>query len=357
MTEFQFPWAFLLILLLPIAAWMMLRKDRVAAIKFSSFTDIQSCQRSWKVRLRWLPIAFRILCLLLLIVAIARPRKGINISQVSTEGVAIEVVVDRSGSMAQEMDYFGRKMNRLETVKEVLGKFIKGDKDLLSGRDGDLIGLISFARYADTLCPMVLSHDVLLEFLDSTKIVKQRSEDGTAVGDALALAAARLKKAEEEILKRSEKIKTLGSITSAKDDFKIKSKVIILLTDGINNAGEYDPLAAAKLAKDWDIKIYTIGIGSAAGRTVMGFQLPGRSSLDEALLKQIAQATGGFYGRANNADGLQKVVEKIDELEKTEVKTVRFMRYDEKFANWAMAALIVLGLEIFLRSIIFRVVP
>ncbi|HIJ67150.1 MAG TPA: VWA domain-containing protein, partial [Planctomycetes bacterium] len=298
-------------------------------------------------------------------VALSRPRKGTKISETATEGVAIEVVADRSGSMQAEMEYRGRKLNRLETVKGVLAEFIKGNDKDLSGRSSDLVGLITFARYADTKCPLVHSHDVLLEFLRQTGIVKLRSEDGTAIGDAIALAAARLKKAEEEIERRRAQLNLRGSEDSVEADetgFKIKSKVIILLTDGINNAGQYTPLEAAKLAKDWGIKIYTIGIGSAQAyttiQTMLGsYKVPTQDNIDEGLLKAIAENTGGFYGRAGDAKTLRKIVEKIDSLEKTEVKSVQYTQYAEQFGPWAFAALLLLCGEMLAGCTIFRKIP
>jgi len=300
----------------------------------------------------------------LLIVALARPRKGTVLSEISTEGVAIEVVADRSGSMQTEMDYFGQKLNRFEVVKKVFSDFISGDKKGLTGRGSDLVGLVTFARYADTTCPLVLSHNVLLEFLKKTEIVRLRSEDGTAIGDAIALAAARLKKAEEEIQQRKVRLIQAGEQTSDEQEsgFKIKSKVIILLTDGINNAGQYAPLQAAELAKSWGIKIYTIGIGSAQAYTTIQtplgtYKMPTGQNLDERLLKAIAEKTGGFYGRADNAKTLHQIVEKIDELEKTKVKSIQYTQYAELFSPWTLTALLILVLEMLATCTVFRKIP
>jgi len=362
--ELYSPWILLLLLLLPPLAYIKLRRRKPAAVRFPSLRDIRKCPVSLRQRLRPLLHVLMFVCIALLIVALARPRKGTVLSEISTEGVAIEVVADRSGSMQTEMDYFGQKLDRLEVVKKVLSNFINGDKKGLAGRSNDLIGLVAFARYADTLCPMVLSHNVLLEFLKKTNIVRLRSEDGTAIGDAIALAAARLKKAEEEIQQRKTRLVRAGEKISDQQggSFKIKSKVIILLTDGINNAGEYDPLQAAELAKKWGIKIYSIGIGSARAytkiQTMMGtFQMPTGQNLDEGLLKAIAEKTGGFYGRADNAETLHRIVEKIDKLEKTKVKSIQYAQYAELYSPWALAALVVLVLDILARCIIFRKIP
>jgi Ca-activated chloride channel family protein len=356
------PWALLLLLIIPVLGWLMLRKKRTAAVTFSSLNAVRDCPVSWRVRLRPLLVVARLVCLVLLIIALARPRKGTVLSEISTEGVAIEIVVDHSGSMGTEMDYYGQKLNRLETLKKVLADFIMG-KEGLAGRSGDLLGLVTFARFPDTVCPLVLSHNVLLEFMKNTDIVRLRSEDGTAIGDAIGLAAARLQKAEDEIQQRNKKLNKAGlATTTEKPDFRIKSKAIILLTDGRNNTGQYTPMQAAEMAKKWGIKIYTVGIGSgqafATVQTMMGtFKMPVEQDLDEPLLKAIAEATGGFYGRADDAESLHKIIEKIDQLEKTEVKSVQYTKYAEKFGPWTLAAMIVLLCEMLAGCTIFRKIP
>jgi Ca-activated chloride channel family protein len=358
------PWALILLLILPAMAYLMLRRKSTAAVRFPSLVDMRNCPLSWRIRSRPILTAARLLCVALLIVALARPRKGTVLSEISTEGVAIEAVVDHSGSMQTEMDYYGDKLNRLEVVKRVLSDFIEGNKKDLKGRGSDLIGLISFARYADTICPLVHSHNVLTEFLKKTEIVKIRSEDGTAIGDAIALGAARLQKAEEEIQNRKQKLISSGEKISGDDEsgFKIKSKVMILLTDGINNAGQYDPLEAAELAKKWGVKIYTIGIGSGQAyttiRTPLGtYKMPTTQQLDEGLLQAIAEKTGGFYGRADDASTLLSIVKKIDELEKSKVTSVQYTQFAEHFGPWTLAALLVLVTEMLASCTIFRKIP
>jgi len=358
------PLALLLLLIVPVLGWMMLRKKSTAAVTFSSLNAVRDCPVSWRVRLRPLLVVARLVCLALLIIALARPRKGTVLSEISTEGVAIEIVVDRSGSMGTEMDYYGQKLNRLETLKKVLADFIMG-KEGLAGRSGDLLGLVTFARYPDTVCPLVLSHNVLLEFMKNTDVVRLRSEDGTAIGDAIALAAARLQKAEQEIKQRNTRLGINSSFIAEpneKADFKIKSKAMILLTDGRNNTGQYSPMQAAEMAKKWGIKIYTIGIGSgqafATMHTMMGdFKVPVENDLDESLLKAIAETTGGFYGRADDAESMHKIIEKIDQLEKTEVKSVQYTQYAEKFGPWTLAAMVILLCEILAGCTILRKIP
>jgi Ca-activated chloride channel homolog len=362
--EWYSPWALLLFLTLPFLGYFLLRKKRTAAVKFPSLVDMRNCPVSWRLRLRPVLVVARLLCIALLIMALARPRKGTAISEVSTEGVAIEAVVDHSGSMRAEMDYDGRTLNRLEVVKQVLTDFVQGDQKGLTGRPGDLIGMVVFSRYADTVCPLVLSHNVLTEFLKKTEIVKVQSEDGTAIGDAIALAAARLKKAEEEIRNRNAKL-GFGEGSKATGDtsrFTIKSKAIMLLTDGQNNTGERSPLEAADLAKQWGIKIYTIGIGSAQSfatvQTPLGtFRMPTGDELDERLLKAIADKTGGFYSRAGDGEALRNIVKRINELEKTEVKSVQYTQYAEHFGLWTLPALILLGFEMLAGCTIFRKIP
>ncbi|MBN2588296.1 MAG: VWA domain-containing protein [Sedimentisphaerales bacterium] len=361
--QFYSKWILLLLFLIPAMMYFNFRKKRHAALKFSSLRDMRNCSISLRQRLRPLMIFARYICIALLIVALARPRKGTVLSEISAEGVAMEIVADRSSSMNTEMDYYGQTVSRFDVVKRVLSDFIEGDKKEFTGRDSDLIGLVTFARYADTICPMVLGHNVLVEFLKKTNTVNIRSEDGTAIGDGIALAAARLKKAEEEFQKRKQKLAEEGENVSDEDaGFKIKSKAIILLTDGINNVGDYSPTQAAELAKEWGIKIYTIGIGSAEAYTTVQsmlgtFKMPVGQSLDEGLLKNIAETTGGFYGRADDAKALKQIIEKIDELEKTEVKSIQFTQYSEFFSPWTLTALLILILEMLASCTVFRKIP
>lgn len=360
--DFQAPLVLCLLLVLPALAVWQWRKQRTGAVRFSSISTLKKSPLSWRVRMRPALFLLRLLCIGCVIVALARPRRGTVLSEISSEGIAIEAVVDRSSSMQVEMDYRGEELNRLEVVKRVLSEFIEGDKDEFEGRTGDLVGLITFARYADTTCPLVLSHSVLLAFLKQTELVRQdSSEDGTAIGDAIALAGARLKKAEEEIQRRRA-VLGLADANDLPDSFQIKNKVIILLTDGRNTAGEYAPLKAAELARDWGIKIYTIGIGSDQAfvieKTPLGnFKRPVRSNLDEPLLTRIAETTGGFYRRADSAEALADVVKTINDLEKSEVKTLQYTQYSEQFMPWIWAALGLVLLEILGSCTVFRKIP
>jgi Ca-activated chloride channel family protein len=341
------PWAYWLLLLLPVLIWIRLRKRTSAAVRFSDLGCLASCPVSFRQRLRPLLFLTRLLCVFCLIMALARPRQGTAVERTSTEGVAMMVVVDHSGSMGEPMEYRGQPLNRLETVKQVVADFVKGDGKDYKGRLGDLVGLVVYARYADTLCPLVRGNSIITDFLAQTHLADPRAEeDGTAIGDGIALAAARLQKAEKQIQEDWEKLKAVHP--QEDPDFTIKSKVIILLTDGHNNAGQVHPMGAARLAAEWGIKIYTIGIGSPTRRD------PGP---DERLLKAIAEAGGGFYARAVDADQLRKIYKKIDDLEKTEVKSIEYVSYAEQFGPWAMTALAALGLEIIAGATIFRKSP
>jgi Ca-activated chloride channel family protein len=284
--------------------------------------------------------------LVLLTIGLARPQQGREEVRDVTQGVAIEMVVDRSGSMAQELIYEGKELNRLEVVKQVFKDFVLGNGKDLQGRQNDIIGLVAFARYADTLCPLTLSHGALDRFIESIQIVTRKNEDGTAIGDALALAAARLRTAEETLRK----------------DYRIKSKVAILLTDGQNNAGKRSPLEAARLAKDWGIKVYAIGIGGRESfvtvRTPLGdYKMPGGPGVDEATLKRIADETGGAFWLAESADKLHQIYREIDRLERTEIESIRHIDYDERFLPFVLIAIALLALEQVLISTIFRRVP
>ena len=364
--QFYTPWAFLLLAIaLPLTWVWQRRRGGRAPVRFSSLREAQAVRRSWRVRLRWLPGLARLICIVLLVAALARPREGSTVQRKSTKGVVLEVVVDRSGSMASEMQYEGETLTRLEVVKRVLDEFIRGG-EALEGRANDLVGLITFALYSDTTCPLVHSHDALLGFLKQAKTVPERSpENRTAIGDAIALAAARLKKAEEEITRRNAKLTALASAEGGeaiKPDFEIQSKAIILLTDGQQNAGKYHPLEAAKLAQEWGITIYTIGIGWGQAyqrsQSVFGnFLRPTGMELDERLLTALAERTGGFYGRAGDGEALRRVVEKIDEQEKSEIESLEYSRYEERFGPWALAALGALILEIVLGCTVFRKIP
>jgi len=345
MMHFASPLALLLLLALPALYYSSHYRRRGAALRFSSAELARAAGRSPRQRLEPLVPALRFAALALLIVALARPQQGQERVRDLSKGIAIQMVVDRSGSMAEEMRLGDQAMNRLEVVKRVFEEFVRGNGTTLAGRPNDLIGLITFAGYADTIAPLTLGHDALLHLVREMEIVQLESEDGTAIGDALALAAARLKTAEEAQLRVNAR---LGA------DYEIKSKVIILLTDGENNRGSISPEQAASMAKEWGIKVYIIGIvddpRAASVRTPLGaFTLPGRHSGDDRMLQGIADLTGGIYRRADSAEGLRDIYEEIGALEKSEVVSARYLDYRERFAPLALAGLFLLLAESVLR--------
>ncbi|RMD77476.1 MAG: VWA domain-containing protein [Lentisphaerae bacterium] len=350
--RFETPW--MLLLLIPVI-WIFLRerKKRHPSLLFPSRTLLDGMPVTWRIVLARMLPWLRMLTLTLLVLALARPQLGRGKTFDTTEAVAIEMVLDRSGSMAQQMMYHGKPISRFDVAKEVFRNFVFGDGKKLRGRPADLIGLIAFGTFADTICPLTLAHDVLPHFMKSLHVAKKRSEAGTAIGDAIALACARLRAAE----------KTLSRQQGAIHDTRIKSKVIILLTDGRQTAGKMHPLEAAELAKKWGIRIYTIGIGSRESMvqidTPLGrYTMPAPASdMDEETLKAIARKTGGRYFEAVDGSALEKAYQTIDSLEKTDVKAIRFLEYEERMAWVTWPALILLILEFILANIIIRRIP
>ncbi|MBN1674403.1 MAG: VWA domain-containing protein [Kiritimatiellae bacterium] len=348
------PWAFLLLLVIPALFALRWRYGRRGTMRFSTTVNAGRAGRSLRQRLLWLPHALRVAALALLTVGLARPQQGRERVRDISKGVAMEMVVDRSSSMGSEMEYDRQRLNRLEVVKRVFEKFVHGDGNGLKGRPNDLIGMIGFARYPDTICPLTLGHGALSEFLKGMKLAQPRSaEDGTAIGDALALAAARLKTAEETLARQT---------GEDRNKYEIKSKIIILLTDGAQTAGKRAPLQGADLAAKWGIKVYAIGVGGAEGVARSRdpfFQFLQRmgSGVDERTLEAIAERTGGLFRMAESAEALQEIYMEIDRLERTEIESVRYMDYREVFAFWTLAALLALALETALGCTVFRRIP
>lgn len=357
MFRFETPWA-LLCLFLPLLLllWRRIKYSKKPAVGFSSLKKAQSSAKfSFKQHFVWLPSALRLSAWILLCFALARPQAGSEQIRDASEGIAIQMVIDRSSSMSEEMTFRNRRMNRLDAVKEVFSNFVFGDKESkLQGRANDLIGMITFARYPDTICPLTLGHEVLKPFLDSLQIVNIRSEDGTAIGDAVALAAARLENAEETLAKQS------GKSTSS---YRIKSKVIILLTDGENNCGKRTIADATELAEKWGIKVYTIAVTGGDGSGVIGsllgrFRVPRNTvDFDTKPLQELADRTGGLFRLASDAETLLEIYKEIDNLEKSEVEAIRFVDYKELFLPLAGIALILLTLQTILNTTIFRKIP
>lgn len=347
---FADPLAFLLLLLFPLLLWREWKK-RHDSIRFASTELPRASGSSLRARLRHLPFLLRLLVLLLLIVALARPQQGQEKIREVSHGIAIEMVVDRSSSMGTKFEYQGKSMTRLGAVKKIFADFVLGNGTTLKGRPDDLIGMVRFARFADTVCPLTLAHGALEKFLSTIKLVEHRDEDGTAIGDAVTLAAARLRTAEEEFRK----------VDKDRAAYHIKSKIIILLTDGENNMGNYSPAQAAALAKKWGIKIYAIGVGGGETMqipTLFGTQtIRTGSGVDKETLSMLAKKTGGKFWLAENGESLQKIYQAIDRLEKSKVQSIRYVDYRERFLPFAVAALLLLLLETTLRVTWFRRLP
>lgn len=355
-------WALLLLLLLPLLWWRVYLRREANAVWFSNVELLEGLRRGWRSRLRWLLPVLRTVTLIVLIVAIARPRKGNEQTQLPTEGIAIGLVVDRSGSM-QAMDFTidGKRVNRLEAVQNVVRSFVLGDNQL-QGRADDLIGLIAFGTYADSKCPLTLDHAYLIDALNKTEIARTEGEGQTAIGDAIALGVEQLRS-----LDRARRLQMARPI---------RSRVLILLTDGQSNAGDIEPLKAAELAKTWDIKVYTIGAGTRGmadvpqvdmftGRTIMR-QV--QVDIDEDTLRRIADITGGRYYRATDTDSLRQVYAEIDKLEKTRTLERRFLQYRELATEWShwgkltlppllLVVFVLLAVELMLAHTVLRRLP
>lgn len=347
--RFADPWWFLL---LPVVLAFLLVRSRSlrGAVRFPSIRAFKGIPGSRLLRFASIPLWLRVIALVLLVISLARPQLGHEEIREKTRGVAMEMVVDRSGSMGIDMEYRGEVLTRLEVVKRVFNDFVLGDGGKLKGRPSDMIGLITFARYSETLCPLVHAHDALVSFLHGTRLAS-REEDGTAIGDALALACARLKMMSDDLDK-------------AGKGFAVKSKVVVLLTDGRNNAGGRSPEEAVALAEKWGIKVYTVGIGGRGGmvtvQTPLGeYKMPVSEdrTLDEGMLTMIAEKTGGMYRRATDDESLKRIAEEIDHLEKSEVESVRYVDYSERFLPLAVAALLLILAEFVLKSTVLRRLP
>jgi Ca-activated chloride channel family protein len=347
--RFAAPGAFLLLPLMVIY-WYYCRRGR-RAIVFSSVGIAPINIRSLRQRFLGAVDLLELLILGLIVGALARPQTGIEKLHEVSRGVAIQMVVDISSSMDLPADSFGKEKRRLEIAKRVFETFIAGQGDG-EGRRNDLIGMISFARYADTLCPLTLGHDALLQFVSELEVESRPVEDGTAIGDALTLAAARLSRAHAGSGLGDEK---------ANADYEIKSKVIILLTDGENNCGRHMPMEAAALAQKWGIRIHTIGFGDQPEtrmvQTPAGEREISINSADTEVLALVAQATGGVFRRASDAQSLHAVYQEIDAMEKSDIVSIAQMDYGEAFGPMALGALVCLVLQELLAATVLRRLP
>jgi Ca-activated chloride channel homolog len=313
--RFAAPYLLLLLLAVPLLLRLYLRGRKHHRLLFSDGQALAALPVGPAVRLQGLqPLCFTA-GLIALIIALARPQTGLDQSHIRTEAVDIIMLLDVSTSM-NETDFLQNRqpVTRIQAAKTVMRQFVEN-------RENDRIGMVAFAALPYSLAPLTLDHDWVLQRLGW--IQTGMLEDGTAIGDAIASAVNRLRESEA------------------------KSRVVILLTDGANNRGELSPENAALAARALGIKVYTIGIGGAQVRR--GFFSTGGADFDEPSLQRIAQTTGARYFRAGDLPTLEQVYAAIDELEKTEIETERFTRYQERFSGWAVAGFLLLGLESLLR--------
>ncbi|GAB1351254.1 VWA domain-containing protein [Ignavibacteriales bacterium] len=311
---FAYPFVLILFLVIPFIIWYRRKKGGgQAAIQYSK-TSGAAGFRDFRARLSDLPKYLDLTALALLIIALARPQTELSEESVYAEGIDICVVLDVSGSMLAK-DF---EPNRLEAAKVITKEFI-------TGRENDRIGLVIFAKEAFTQCPLTVDHNAVVSLLD--EIQSGFLEDGTAIGNALASGVNRLK------------------------DSESKSKVIILLTDGVNNAGEIDPNSAAEIAGKFGVRVYTVGVGTMGEAP---YDIPGPLGMqrqmvpveiDEPLLQKIATGTGGKYFRATDNQKLESIYQEIDRLERTRIEVSSFKRKSEKFIFFASAGLILLLLS------------
>ena len=318
----------LLTLLVPMIGYYVWRTlQGGASIQISSVAGVVRAPRTVRYYLRHLPFALRAAAFALLVVALARPQDVERLSRTNTEGIDIMLAIDVSGSMLAR-DF---KPDRITAAKEVAGSFI-------ADRYGDRIGLVAFAGEAFTQSPLTTDQSTLQTLL--ARIRSGLIEDGTAIGNGLATAINRLRES------------------------NAKSKVIILLTDGENNRGEIAPLTAAEIARDQGIRVYTIGVGTrgtAPYPTVDFFGNPtvvqAKVQIDEKILGEIADLTGGRYFRATDNAKLQSIYDEINQLEKSKVEISQYTTYTEEYLRWAAAALALLLVEFLLRTLWLKSLP
>ncbi len=318
---------YLLLILIPMIAWYIWKQKKAgASIQFSSIMGFARIPKSWKYYFRHSVFASVILSLALLTVALARPQSSNSWQNVTTEGIDIVIALDISSSMLA-MDF---QPNRIEAAKDVATQFI-------SGRPNDKIGLVIFSGESFTQCPLTTDHATVINLFRN--IQSGMIEDGTAIGNGLATAVSRLKES------------------------TAISKVIILLTDGVNNRGEIAPVTAAELAKTFGIRVYTVGIGTIGTapypvQTPFGVQVQDmKVDIDEPTLMKISETTDGKYFRATNNNKLAEIYKEIDKLEKSKIDVKEFSKKEEEYLKYALAGALFLILAMFLKSTVFRNVP
>ena len=321
------PLFFILFAIVPILVyWEIVKgKKQTAAVKISTTAGLSKI-RSWKNTFQNLPFILRLMAISCIIIALARPRVKFEEQQSEGEGVDIILSIDVSGSMTAQ-DF---RPNRMEAAKKVA-------EDFVNERPNDRIGIVIFSGESFTQCPLTTDHSVLINQIE--QIRNGLLEDGTAIGSGLATSVDRLRNS------------------------KAKSKVVILLTDGVNNGGLIDPATALEIAKTFKVKVYTIGVGTdgyapTPVSTPLNIEKKKKKvAIDEKLLKNIADQTGGKYFRATDNKSLQSIYAEIDHLEKSKVEITTLHRYTEKFYPLIFAAMALLLLEIILRFTIFRKFP
>jgi len=331
---FAHPYLLWLLLALPLLAWLKGRQGRRAAFLYSSVRLVQPDDRPARFSAGGILASLRWLALALFVVALAQPRVTETETTVNASGVDIVVALDMSGSMeAMDFTLRGKDISRLEMAREVLKEFIRK-------RPSDRIGIVAFAALPYIAAPLTLDHDFLLQNLERLKLGVVQEYNATAIGSALATSVNRL------------------------SELKSKTKIVILMTDGVNNAGKVDPLAAAEAAEALKVKVYTIGVGKRGdsyvlrqnpfGQTVRVAQ---RVDIDEETLEKIARRTGGKYYRASDTQRFRAIYDEIDKLEKTEINVRKYSRHTE-LAHWVvLAGLLVLLLELVLAETLLRRLP
>lgn len=330
--SFAHPWVLFFLLLIPLLAWLQGRAGQQPAFLYSSIQLVKGITSLSRSRSGAILAKFRWLALALLILALARPQTEQGHTQITASGVDIVVAIDLSGSMrSEDFELSGERANRLEVAKDVLRKFIQK-------RANDRIGLVAFAGRAYTAAPLTLDHEFLQQNLDRLQI--GMIEDSTAIGSALSASINRLR------------------------DVPSKSKIVILMTDGQNNAGSIQPLTAAEAAEAIGVKVYTIGVGRRGYAPMPMTGMFGQTvyqqvkvDIDEDTLTKIAEKTRGKYFRADSTSTLRSIYEEIDRFEKSEVKAKKYSLYEEKFAWFAVPGLFLLLLEIILSHTIWRRLP
>ena len=325
---FAHPYYLLLLLALPVLAWLKGQRGTRSAFVYSSLGLVKDVSRETRSRAGFILAALRWLALAVLLVAFARPQKTESETSVTASGVDIVMALDLSSSMESEDLKLGE--NRLTLAKAV-------SKTFIARRPNDRIGLVAFAGKAYIAAPLTLDHDFLLSNLERLQL--RTIEDGTAIGSGLSASVNRLR------------------------DVKSKSKIVILLTDGQSNMGTVAPLTAAEAAQSLHMKVYTIGVG-VRGMSKLPYMFLGRKQyrdvpvdIDEPTLQAIADKTGGKYFRADSPDTLKKIFSEIDQLEKTEVKVKKFVRHYELFHWFVLPGLGLLLLELLLANTVWRKLP